>query len=41
MGYKSIGTVYNKKFQIAQKLHVTDLDDFIAPYQKKINKQEA
>ena len=41
MGYKHIGTVYNKKFQIAQKLHVTDLDDFIAPFQEKINKQEA
>lgn len=41
MGYKHIGTVYNKKFQIAQKLHVTDLDDFIAPFQEKINKREA
>lgn len=29
MGYKSIGTVYNKKLQIAKKLHVADLDDFI------------
>ena len=30
MGYKSIGTVYNKKMQIAKKLHVADLDDFVA-----------
>ena len=29
MGYKSIGTVYNKKIQIAKKLHVPDLDDFL------------
>ena len=29
MGYKSIGTVYNKKLQIAKKLHVADLDDFL------------
>lgn len=29
MGYKSIGTVYNKKLQIAKKLHVNDLDDFV------------
>ena len=29
MGYKSIGTVYNKKIQIAKKLHVNDLDDFV------------
>ena len=29
MGYKSIGTVYNKKIQIAKKLHVADLDEFI------------
>ena len=29
MGYKSIGTVYNKKLQIAKKLHVTDLSDFV------------
>ena len=32
MGYKSIGTVYNKKMQIAKKLHVADLDDFVRPY---------
>lgn len=31
MGYKSIGTVYNKKLQIAKKLHVTDLNDFVKP----------
>ena len=41
MGYKHIGTVYNKKVQIAKKLGVTDLDDFIAPFQEKINKREA
>jgi len=29
MGYKSVGTVYNKKVQIAKKLHVMDLDDFV------------
>ena len=29
MGYKSIGTVYNKKLQIAKKLHVSDLNDFV------------
>ena len=29
MGYKSIGTVYNKKMQIAKKLHVADLDDYV------------
>ena len=30
MDYKNIGTVYNKKLQIAKKLHVTDLDEFVA-----------
>ena len=29
MGYNNIGTVYNKKMQIAKKLHVNDLDDFV------------
>ena len=29
MGYNNIGTVYNKKLQIAKKLHVNDLDDFL------------
>ena len=29
MGYNNIGTVYNKKLQIAKKLHVPDLDDFL------------
>ena len=29
MGYKHIGTVYNKKNQIAQKLGVNDLDEFL------------
>ena len=31
MDYKNIGTVYNKKMQIAKKLHVADLDDFVRP----------
>ena len=30
MGYKSIGTVYNKRIQIAKKLHVNDLDEFVS-----------
>ena len=29
MGYSNIGTVYNKKLQIAKKLNVRDLDDFV------------
>lgn len=29
MGYNNIGTVYNKKLQIAKKLHVADLDEFL------------
>ena len=29
MGYNNIGTGYNKKMQIAKKLHVNDLDDFV------------
>ena len=29
MGYKHIGTVYNKKNQIAKKLGVPDLNEFI------------
>ena len=29
MGYKNVGTVYNKKLQIAKKLHVNDLDDYL------------
>ena len=32
MGYKHIGTVYNKKNQIAKKLGVPDLDDFVSQY---------
>ena len=32
MGYKHIGTVYNKKNQIAKKLHVNDLDTFVKPF---------
>ena len=33
MGYKNVGTVYNKKLQIAKKLHVADLDDFLKTIQ--------
>ena len=29
MGYNNIGTVYNKKIQIAKKLHVNDLNEFL------------
>jgi tetratricopeptide (TPR) repeat protein len=29
MGYNNIGTVYNKKLQIAKKLHVNNLDDYL------------
>ena len=29
MGYKNIGTVYNKKMQVAKKLNVNDLDQFL------------
>ena len=32
MGYKHIGTVYNKKNQIAKKLHVNDINDFVKPF---------
>ena len=32
MGYNNIGTVYNKRIQIAKKLGVNNLDDFIKPY---------
>ena len=32
MGYNNIGTVYNKKIQIAKKLHVNDLNEFVKPY---------
>ena len=32
MGYNNIGTVYNKKLQIAKKLHVNNLDDFVSQY---------
>ena len=32
MGYKNIGTVYNKKIQIAKKLHVNDLNDFVVSH---------
>ena len=32
MGYKHIGTVYNKKNQIAKKLHVNDLNDFVVSH---------
>ena len=32
MKYSSLGTVSNKKIQIAKKLGVNNLDDFVAPY---------
>ena len=32
MGYKNIGSVYNKKLQIAKKLGVNNLDDFLRTY---------
>ena len=32
MKYSSLGTVSNKKIQIAKKLGVNSLDDFVAPY---------
>lgn len=35
MGYNNIGTVYNKKIQVAKKLHVNDLDDFVKPFVSK------
>lgn len=35
MGYKHIGTVYNKKNQITKKLGVNNLDEFVAPFQEK------
>ena len=34
MDYGNIGTVYNKRIQIAKKLGVNNLDDFIKPYIK-------
>ena len=34
MDYSNIGTVYNKKLQIAKKLGVNNLDDFTKPYLK-------
>ena len=37
MGYKSIGTVYNKKIQIAKKLHVADLDEFVSSLRSQIS----
>jgi len=32
MNYKSLGTVSNKKIQIAKKLGVQNLDDFVNNY---------
>ena len=34
MKYKSLGTVSNKKVQIAHKLGIANLDDFVKPYQR-------
>lgn len=41
MNYKHIVTISNKKVQIAKKLGVNNLDEFVAPYQEKRNKREA
>lgn len=41
MNYKHIVTISNKKVQIAKKLGVNNLDDFVAPFQEKRNKREA
>ena len=35
MNYKHIVTISNKKVQIAKKLGINNLDDFVAPYQDK------
>ena len=35
MKYTSLGTVSNKKIQIAKKLGVNNLDDFVNPYKSK------
>ena len=34
MKYKSLGAVSNKKVQIAHKLGITNLDNFVKPYQR-------
>ena len=34
MKYKSLGTVSTKKVQIAHKLGITNLDNFVKPYQR-------
>lgn len=41
MNYKHIVTISNKKVQIAKKLGVNNLDDFVAPFQEKRSKREA
>ena len=41
MNYKHIVTISNKKVQIAKKLGVNNLDDFVAPFQEKRRKREA
>lgn len=40
MDYLNIGTVYNKRTQIAKKLGVNNLDEFIAPFQEKRNNKK-
>ena len=40
MNYKHIVTISNKKVQIAKKLGVSNLDDFVTPYQEKRNKRD-
>ena len=39
MGYKHIGTVYNKKNHIAKKLGVNNLDEFVTPFQEKYKRE--
>ena len=34
MNYNHIVTISNKKVQIAKKLGVSNLDDFVKPYQR-------
>ena len=41
MNYKHIVTISNKKVQIAKKLGVNNLDEFVAPFQEKRNNREA
>lgn len=40
MNYKHIVTISNKKVQIAKKLGVSNLDEFVVPFQEKRNKRD-